>query len=110
MIDHVLGSTGYLWVEYCYNTSYHSVLKTTPFQVVYGRPPPAIPPYLAGSVATETIDTMLANRDEFLLEVHTRLTQAQEYARQHYNAHHRDLKVLVSDWVRLRLPIAPLIP
>jgi hypothetical protein len=33
------------WVEYCYNTSYQTTLKTTPFQVVYGRPPPAMIPF-----------------------------------------------------------------
>jgi hypothetical protein len=33
------------WVEYCYNTSYQTKLKTTPFQVVYGRPPPAMIPF-----------------------------------------------------------------
>jgi len=33
-----------LWVEYCYNTAFHSALRTTPFTVVYGRPPPALLP------------------------------------------------------------------
>jgi hypothetical protein len=29
------------WVEYCYNTSFHMALRATPFEVVYGRPPPS---------------------------------------------------------------------
>jgi hypothetical protein len=69
------------WAEYCYNTSYHSALKTTPFHVVYGRAPPSIPPYHPGTAQTEAVDEMLADRDEFLNEVRTHLTQAQEYAR-----------------------------
>jgi hypothetical protein len=26
------------WVEYCYNTSFHTALCATPFEVVYGHP------------------------------------------------------------------------
>lgn len=79
------------WAEYCYNTSYHSALRTSPFEVVYSRPPPAILPYTAGSACTDTMDALLTERDTFLADVQDRLLQAQEYAKKHYNAHHRAL-------------------
>jgi transposase InsO family protein len=47
------------WAEYCYNTAYHSSLRTTPFQVVYGWPPPALVPYTAGSSRTDAVDVLL---------------------------------------------------
>jgi hypothetical protein len=101
------------WAEFCYNTSYHSTLKAIPFQVVYGRSPPPIPPYQIGMAQTDTVDTMLAERDEFLIEVRTRLTQAQEYARRYYDSHHRDLEFQEGAWVWLRLlnrPTHSLVP
>jgi transposase InsO family protein len=91
------------WDEFCYNSSYHSALKATPFKVVYGCDPPSIPTYQIDTAQTETVDTLLAECDTFLQEVRTRLTQAQDYARRHYDAHHRDLEFQVGDWVWLRL-------
>jgi transposase InsO family protein len=91
------------WAEYCYNMSYHSALKTTPFQVVFGRPPPALLPYTKGEASTDTVDTLLRDRDSFLQDVRERLLQAQAYAKRHYDGHHRALEFSVGDWVLLRL-------
>jgi hypothetical protein len=64
------------WAEYCYNTSFHSALRTTPFQVVYGRPPLALLPYASGTARTAAVDVLLQDRDSFLVDVRDRLLQA----------------------------------
>src|SRR4051812_2681644 len=43
------------WTEHYYNTSYHSALHPTPFEVVYVCPPPAMLPYEPGTTRSETV-------------------------------------------------------
>lgn len=56
------------WSKYCYNTTYHSTLQTTPFQVVYGRDPPLLH-YKMGKTTYQLVEEMLHERDVFLAEV-----------------------------------------
>jgi hypothetical protein len=91
------------WVEYCYNTSFHSALRATPFEVVYGRPPQLIMPYRAGSARTEAAATLLRGHDAILTEARQRLIQAQQLARKYYDANHRELEFDVGARVWLRL-------
>jgi hypothetical protein len=55
------------WVEYCYNTSFHTTLRATPFEVAYGRSPLSMLHYKSGSA--RTVDMLLHGRDEVLAEV-----------------------------------------
>jgi hypothetical protein len=89
------------WHEYCYNTSFHTALRATPFEVVYGRPPPAILPYKPGTARTETTDALLCSRDEVLAEVRQRLVQAQQISKKYYDATHREMEFKTDDWVWL---------
>ena len=61
------------WAEYVYNSSYHSALRTSPFQVVYGRAPPTLLPYSTATAKTATVDTLLQDRDAFITDVRERL-------------------------------------
>ncbi|GKD51321.1 putative mitochondrial protein [Tanacetum coccineum] len=55
-----------LWLplaEYCYNTNYHSAIKTTPFEAVYGQPPSLHVPYVAKDSRMELVDRTLQARE-----------------------------------------------
>ncbi|GJV94168.1 retrotransposon protein [Tanacetum coccineum] len=49
--------------EWWYNTNYHSVLKTTPYEVLYGQTPPIHIPYVSGESRVDTIDRTLTARE-----------------------------------------------
>jgi len=61
------------WAEYCYNTAYHSTLRTLLFTVVYGRAPPELLPYALGVVRTDAVDALLTYHDEFIAKVRAQL-------------------------------------
>jgi hypothetical protein len=65
------------WAEYCYNTSFQSALKATPFEVVYGCPPLPMLPFQPGSTRVAIVDCQLRDRDTFIAEIKERLLQAQ---------------------------------
>jgi hypothetical protein len=71
--------------------------------VVYGRPPPSLIQYEAGSAKVAAVDVKLRDRDEFLTEIRDRLLLAQEVMRARHDQKHRDLEFAVGDWVWLRL-------
>jgi hypothetical protein len=54
------------WAEFCYNTSYQTALKCSPFRVVYGRDPPALISYTLGAAWVMAVDRQLQDRDTFL--------------------------------------------
>jgi hypothetical protein len=85
------------WAEYCYNTSFHTALRATPFEVVYGRSPPPILPYTPGSARTEATETLLRSRDEILAEARQCLLLAQQMSKKYYDANHRDVEYAVGD-------------
>ena len=79
------------WAELCYNIGYHSGIKMSPYQALYGRPPPFFPAYSAGSTTIQALDEMLKERDEVMRTLKENLRLAQHRMEQKANAHRREL-------------------
>ncbi|KAD3640318.1 hypothetical protein E3N88_29541 [Mikania micrantha] len=66
------------WAEYSYNTGFHTFLRTTPFNVVYGRDPPTLHPYVPGDTNNAELESQLITRDQMLQLLRTNLQKAQD--------------------------------
>ncbi|KAM1757694.1 hypothetical protein ACFX11_006922 [Malus domestica] len=60
------GFSGFLGLNGA-STLYHSSAKFTPFEIVYGYPPPQVLPYEFGTARVETVEQSLLERDKVLL-------------------------------------------
>ena len=67
------------WVEYNYNTSYHTSLKKTPFEVVCGRTVPSLVSYTNGATTVDAVDLLLQDRDAMLKELCATLERTQQW-------------------------------
>ncbi|MCI39079.1 retrotransposable element Tf2 protein, partial [Trifolium medium] len=83
------------WVEYHYNTSVHTASGFTPFQVIYGKPPPTIPSYITGSSPIDACDVVLTSRDELMRLLRKNLTKAQAQMKVAADKHRRDVEFAI---------------
>ncbi|XP_019257786.1 PREDICTED: uncharacterized protein LOC109236005 [Nicotiana attenuata] len=49
--------------ELWYNTAFHSAIQCSPYEALYGQPPPLHLPYMAGDSAVEEVDRSLLTRE-----------------------------------------------
>jgi hypothetical protein len=85
------------WVEYIYNTADQSALKTTLFQIVYGRDPSSIRSYEPGETQIAAVAKNMAERDKLLADARARMEQSQAVYKRFYDKHHRDIRYNVGD-------------
>ncbi|CAL9074791.1 unnamed protein product, partial [Musa textilis] len=91
------------WAEWWYNTTYHSSIKCTPYEALYGRPAPVIPKYVIGSAKVDQVDQDLIDRDKLLQLLKDNLSTAQARMKQQADTRRSEREFLVGDWVYLRL-------
>jgi hypothetical protein len=73
------------WAEFCYNTSYQTTLKCSPYKVVYGRDPPTIISYQHGASKVAAVDQQLMALDEFIADIRGRLIQSQVTMKEYHD-------------------------
>ncbi|KAK9672899.1 hypothetical protein RND81_12G133200 [Saponaria officinalis] len=94
------------WVpaaEFWYNTSYHQSLKCSPYEVLYGQPPPIHLPYLPGESKVEAVDRTLLAREEALKGIRLNLARAQNRMKQLADKDRSEREFEEGDYVYLKL-------
>ncbi|KHN02975.1 Retrotransposable element Tf2 155 kDa protein type 2, partial [Glycine soja] len=89
--------------EWCYNTSLHSSSGLTPFEVIYGKPPPTIPQYIPGFTNNEAVASLVQSRQDIHTKLQKQLKKAQASMKKYADAHRDDVTFNEGQWVYVKL-------
>lgn len=87
--------------EWWHNTTFHSSINTTPFEVIYGKAPPLYLPYLPQDSCVDAIDRSFTARKEMMRELKTNLQRVQ--MKQQADKGRSEREFMVGEWVLLKL-------
>ena len=77
------------WVEWLplakfwFNTNFHTSAKLSPFEALYGYPPPRVIDYVASTTRVGVVDLLLKDRQQLLALLKQNLHAAQERMKQY---------------------------
>lgn len=91
------------WAEYWYNTSTHASTKYSPFEIVYGRPPPHLVRFTSGETVVASLEDQLLERDAMLDDLKAHLILSQQRMKTLEDKHRRDVEFQVGEQVFLKL-------
>jgi Integrase core domain len=84
-------------VEWWYNTTWHSAIKTTPFTAFYGYAPPMLAMASAPRSQVECVNEFLSDKQYTLLQLKENLRKAQERMRKNEVKNRSERKFYVGD-------------
>jgi hypothetical protein len=91
------------WAEFWFNTTFHSATEKTPFEIVYGRPPPLLQRWVQGETRVEAVQRDLVDRDEALRQLRDQLLRAQERMKGQADKRRSDRNFVRGEWVFVKL-------
>ncbi|GAU42300.1 hypothetical protein TSUD_136860 [Trifolium subterraneum] len=91
------------WSEYWFNTTFHSSTERTPFEIVYGRPPPSLSRWVQGETRVEAVQRDLLDRDEAIRQLKAQLLRAQEKMKSQADKKRVDRSFICGEWVFVKL-------
>lgn len=89
--------------EWWYNTTFHSATQTTPYEALYGQPPPIHIPYVLGDAAEEEVDRSLITKELKVELLKFHITRAQQRMISLVNQYRTDKQFAEGDWVYLKI-------
>ncbi|XP_058757747.1 uncharacterized protein LOC131631003 [Vicia villosa] len=89
--------------EFWHNTAHHSAINMSPFEALYGRPPPSLLRYTRGCTQLTTIDSSLQQRTEILDTLKQNLKRSRQRMESQANQKRTDRTFSEGDFVWLRL-------
>ncbi|GAU22407.1 hypothetical protein TSUD_122930 [Trifolium subterraneum] len=91
------------WAEYWFNTTFHASTEKTPYEIVYGRPPPSLYRWVQGETRVEAVQRDLLDRDEALRQLKAQLLRAQEKMKFQADKKRIDRSFICGEWVFVKL-------
>lgn len=89
--------------EYWYNTSFHSAVGTTPFEVLYGHKPRYFGLSASAACRSDDLVEWLHEREKMQALIRDHLLRAQTRMKQQADQHRSEHSFAVGDWVYLKL-------
>jgi hypothetical protein len=91
------------WAEFHHNTTFSSATGMTPFEAIYGRKPPSLLAYCAGSSALEAVNQDLTMRDAIVRQLKANLAKAQDAMKLFVDKKRKEREFQQGDLVLLKL-------
>jgi hypothetical protein len=89
--------------EWAYNTSVHTSTKLSPFEAVYGHPPPRLMPFEIGTTKVQAVENQLKSQDFILKLIQENLRDSQARMKHFADRLRTFREFSEDDWVFLQL-------